>query len=230
MHSSELAPTIRVLALDKIEAKIDYAVLIDAVKQVTAASKGSIVQEQPDQGFIEARFKSFMTFAGIRVRWQFLQLDSGEIGVEAIGQLLDAIDTFGAATKKAHEQVGALIEHLQEHQGATVQVPAAPLVSAPPRAISQPPHQRPVAPAYAHPAARSHSGMATWAFVCGLLGILTFGPIPGLLGIVFGAVARSNMYKSQNFDGRGMATAGLVLGIISTLLGGLLAWIFILAN
>lgn len=230
MHSSELAPSIRVLAPDRIEAKIDYAALIDAVKQVIAASKGSMVQDQPDQGFIEARFKSFMTFAGIRVRWQFLQLNSGEIGVEAIGQLLDAIDTFGTATKKAHEQVGALIEHLQEHQDATVQVAIAPSVSAPPRAISQPPHQRAAAPSYAHPAARSHSGMATWAFVCGLFGILTFGPIPGLLGIIFGAVARSNMYKSQNFDGRGMATAGLVLGILSTLLGGLLAWIFILSS
>jgi hypothetical protein len=122
MHSVEIAPSIRVLAPDKIEAKIDYAALIDAVKQITATSKGTIVQEQLDQGFIEVRFKHFMNVAGLRVRWQFLQLDSGEISVEAIGKLLDAIDTFGTATKKAHEQVGALIEHLQEHQGATVQV------------------------------------------------------------------------------------------------------------
>ena len=200
------------------------------MKLVTTVSKGSIVQEQPDHGIIEARFKHFMNVAGLRVRWQFLQLDSGEIGVEAIGQFLDAIDTFGTATKKAHEQVSALIDHLQEHQGATVDVPSARPASAPPRAMSSPPHQASSARSYAHPAARSHSGMATWAFVCGLLGILTFGPIPGLLGIIFGAVARSNMFKSQNFDGRGMATASLVLGILSTVLGGVLAWILFLSS
>jgi hypothetical protein len=67
--------------------------------------------------------------------------------------------------------------------------------------------------------------MAVAALVCGIIGIVA-GWLPGvnyfalvlaILGIVFGAVAR----KSAAPDKMGMATAGLVLGIIGTVCAGI---------
>jgi ABC-type phosphate transport system permease subunit len=51
------------------------------------------------------------------------------------------------------------------------------------------------------------------ALVCGLLGVLCF--IPAVLAVVFGVRARNRIDQSNGqLTGRGMATAGLVLGII----------------
>jgi hypothetical protein len=67
--------------------------------------------------------------------------------------------------------------------------------------------------------------MAVAALVCGIVGIVG-GWIPGInyfalvlaiLGIVFGAIA----LKSASADKRGMAMAGLVLGIIGTVCAGI---------
>ena len=67
--------------------------------------------------------------------------------------------------------------------------------------------------------------MAIAALVCGILGIVgSFIPVVGyftfilaILGIVFGIKAR----KASTDGKTGLATAGLVLGIIGTCFGGL---------
>jgi hypothetical protein len=60
------------------------------------------------------------------------------------------------------------------------------------------------------------------ALVTGLLGVLTC-PFVGVAGIVLGAKARREIDADpQRYTGRGMATAGLVLGIIGTILTVLL--------
>jgi hypothetical protein len=67
--------------------------------------------------------------------------------------------------------------------------------------------------------------MAIAALVCGIVGIV-LGWVPGvnyialilgILGIVFGALAR----KNAPADKKGLATAGLVLGIIGTVCAGI---------
>jgi Domain of unknown function (DUF4190) len=57
-------------------------------------------------------------------------------------------------------------------------------------------------------AASSTSGMAIAGFVLGLLG---FGVITAILGIVFGAVALSRI-RTTGQGGKGLAIAGIVLG------------------
>jgi hypothetical protein len=57
-------------------------------------------------------------------------------------------------------------------------------------------------------------GLAVAALVCGILGIFTFG-ILSILAIIFGAISLKKIKRSGGFyTGRGMAIAGLVLGII----------------
>lgn len=70
-------------------------------------------------------------------------------------------------------------------------------------------------------------GRAIAALVCGLLGIIGawipivcyFTFVLAILGIVFGAKAKK--IAAENNEPTGLATAGLVLGIIGTVLGGI---------
>jgi len=58
-----------------------------------------------------------------------------------------------------------------------------------------------------------NNGMAVTALVCGLAGFLCL--IPGILGIVFGCVAKNQIRQANGTQrGEGMATAGIVLGCI----------------
>lgn len=56
-------------------------------------------------------------------------------------------------------------------------------------------------------------GLAIAAMICGIVSFLCFWYITGPLGIIFGAVAKNKGCKS------GMATAGIVCGIIGVALG-----------
>jgi len=61
------------------------------------------------------------------------------------------------------------------------------------------------------------SGLAITSMICGILGIIIpyLGFILAILGIVFGAIAIHQTGSQPNLGGRGMAIAGLVLGIIA---------------
>ena len=70
-------------------------------------------------------------------------------------------------------------------------------------------------------------GMSIAALVCGILGIIGgfipvvsyFTLVLAILGIVFGS--KGMKIAKATGEGKGLATAGLVLGIIGTVFGGL---------
>lgn len=57
------------------------------------------------------------------------------------------------------------------------------------------------------------SGMAIASLVTGIAGFVFFGFL-GFLAIIFGAIGLNQTSKDPTLKGRGMAVAGLVLGII----------------
>jgi len=61
------------------------------------------------------------------------------------------------------------------------------------------------------------SGLAITSMICGILGIVIpyLGFILAVLAIVFGAIAIHQTGSQPNLGGRGMAIAGLVLGILA---------------
>ena len=75
--------------------------------------------------------------------------------------------------------------------------------------------------------AKNGKGMSIAALVCGILGLVGgwipvvgyFALILSILGIVFGA--KGSKIAKETGEGKGLATAGLVLGIIGTVLGGI---------
>jgi hypothetical protein len=73
--------------------------------------------------------------------------------------------------------------------------------------------------AYDGPVGKKTNGLAIASLVCSCAGILFFG-VPGILGIIFGFVSRSQIRRSNGSQGgEGLALAGIIVGF---------AWIAIL--
>ena len=64
------------------------------------------------------------------------------------------------------------------------------------------------------PTTSQYCGKAIASFVLSLVGILIAGLIMGILGIVFGALALNEIKSRPYLQGKGLATAGLVISII----------------
>jgi len=76
------------------------------------------------------------------------------------------------------------------------------------------PQRQPVQPiAYAIPSRRLFHPLAIASLICGLLFFLPL--IAAVLAIVFGLMARSRIANNPQYRGRGMALAGMILGLIS---------------
>ncbi|EST33894.1 DUF4190 domain-containing protein [Streptomyces roseochromogenus] len=79
-------------------------------------------------------------------------------------------------------------------------------------------------PGYAMPMQPSN-GMGTTGLVLGIIGVVCsltfflwfFGVILGILGIIFGAIGRGKANRGEATN-RGAATAGLVCGIVATVI------------
>lgn len=72
-------------------------------------------------------------------------------------------------------------------------------------------------------AAQRTSGKAIAALVLGIVSIFAFGFIAGVIAIILGVLARKEIDADPSLGGRGLATAGLVLGII-----GIVLWALVL--
>ncbi|HEY5336364.1 MAG TPA: DUF4190 domain-containing protein [Mycobacteriales bacterium] len=72
--------------------------------------------------------------------------------------------------------------------------------------------------AYGYGAPPPRNGFGVTALVLGIIGLLTswflIGVLPGVLAVVFGALGRGRA-KRREATNRGMATAGIVLGILA---------------
>jgi len=102
-------------------------------------------------------------------------------------------------------------------------MPAAPMAQPP--AVQQWPAQH---QGYLMARERKRSGLAVASLVCSLVGVLLFGVVLGLLGIIFGGVAISKVKQNpQAYAGKGMAVAGLIIGIVDMVLGVFwIMWVF----
>lgn len=64
------------------------------------------------------------------------------------------------------------------------------------------------------------NGMAIASLVLGIIGLVACCLfVPSLLAIVFGAVAMNQCKNDPTYTGRGMAIAGLIVGVVAVVLG-----------
>jgi uncharacterized protein DUF4190 len=89
----------------------------------------------------------------------------------------------------------------------------APSYGQPPPGYGQPP------PGYGYPAPQRTNGKATWSMITGIVSILFcyLGVLIGPVAIILATQAKKDLKRSNGTQtGSGMATAGLVTGIIGT--------------
>ncbi|MFZ0667772.1 MAG: DUF4190 domain-containing protein [Acidimicrobiales bacterium] len=67
-----------------------------------------------------------------------------------------------------------------------------------------------------YPQTKTANGLAVASLVCGLVGIFLFNIILGPLAIIFGAVAWGR--ATRGAQGKGMAVAGVILGVVDVAL------------
>jgi hypothetical protein len=76
------------------------------------------------------------------------------------------------------------------------------------------------------PGTKRSEGLALASMIVGIAGFLLagcFGPIPGIVALVLGLIALSQIKKSpEKFGGKPYATAGVILGAISMLFYGVI--------
>jgi hypothetical protein len=66
--------------------------------------------------------------------------------------------------------------------------------------------------------AKPAMGFAIASIVCGIAGLFIFGYILGILAIIFGGIALRRIRNNPGTPGRGLAVAGMVLGLIDVIL------------
>lgn len=65
-------------------------------------------------------------------------------------------------------------------------------------------------------AQKKTAGVAVASLVCGILGMICFGPLGAIPAVICGHIARSRIRESVGaLQGEGMALAGLILGYVS---------------
>jgi hypothetical protein len=69
---------------------------------------------------------------------------------------------------------------------------------------------------YGAPPPNTSNGLAIAALVCGIVGLLCLGFVLGPLAIIFGGIGLSK--ANQGAEHKGLATAGLVLGIVDVVM------------
>ena len=98
--------------------------------------------------------------------------------------------------------------------------PPAPPAGGPPQSVAAVPP--PAGPASAN------NGMAIAALILGILSFFCLGPLGGVLAIVFGILGLKKANESAG-RGKGMAVAGMVLGIVGTIVSIILLVVFVFA-
>jgi hypothetical protein len=89
------------------------------------------------------------------------------------------------------------------------------------------------APGVVREPVKTTSGKAIAGLVCGIIGVIPFPLINfmlGVLALVFSSLARSEIKKDRSKSGAGLATAGLVLGIVDFVIAILLLAAIVIPN
>ncbi len=130
------------------------------------------------------------------------------------------------------EEVGQAIHGDRPALGELAAALRQPAPAAPPRSPARGQAMR--GPAYRRGAAGGYvgtniryaertSGLAIASMIMGILSLISYclGPLFGILALIFGSISMSTISRTPGLGGRGMALAGIIMGLIGAALWGL---------
>ena len=141
--------------------------------------------------------------------YHIIGADQKEYGPVTQEQLRQWIAEGRADANTMVRSEGGEWKRLSTHEDFADAFPAQSAGGALPPPVSSPP------PPY-YPEQRKTNGTATAGFVLSLLGFLCCGPLLGVPGLILSIVALTQINKNpQTEGGKGLAIAGIVIGVIS---------------
>ena len=185
----------------------DYGAVWALVRQVMVDCGARIKDENMERGKIVGNCRYGINAFGMTVT-ATLYSNGNSIGLEFSASFTDALDTFGSCSKKVRQLGDRLMERSSPGGTAGAASASAGGPAAP--------------PAYSQRSGASFAGQARTSLILGLAGLL-LGVIPGIIAIVFASIAFNGMSETGNDEGRGMAVAGMILGLVDVIGGILLA-------
>lgn len=203
----------------------DYAQIFQLVERALRECDTTVKERSADKGLLRGKCKYGLNPFGITVTATFYDASpSTRVDVEAT--LTDAFDTFGACKKKVAQISERIVEiassGIRAPMPAAVQPEASfdflggaqageslgELAFNPAGSTSRP-------PSYTQRAGVSYRGKAMTGFWLSIGGIFV-GPV-AIAGLIMSSVALNGMSTSTNQEGKGLAIAGAVIGLIATI-------------
>ena len=106
-----------------------YEVLFQLCKEVMEGLGGKLVEEDKANGILEARWRYGINLFGMRVRALFTNAGDGKTEIAFKGRFADAIDSTGAAGKRAGEVENKFISEVEKKTGSQMTAPPAQIVA-----------------------------------------------------------------------------------------------------
>ncbi len=203
----------------------DYAQIFQLVERALRECDTTVKERSTDKGLLRGKCKYGLNPFGITVTATFYDASpSTRVDVEAT--LTDAFDTFGACKKKVAQISERIVEiassGIRTSMSAAVHPEASfdflggaqageslgGLAFNPAGSTSRP-------PSYTQRAGVSYRGKAMTGFWLSIGGIFV-GPV-AIAGLIMSSVALNGMSTSTNQEGKGLAIAGAVIGLIATI-------------
>jgi DNA-directed RNA polymerase subunit RPC12/RpoP len=169
-----------------------------------------------EQGLISGVCAPSFSKAGVTVT-SVLKTEGAQTRLEISSTVIGVADITGECDLKVKQISQRIIELSQIRNNISKMTPMN--VRTPLTSPAQQPHP------YINSSRRSHSGSAVTGFVFSLVGLFPLIMIGSIVGIICSSVALHGMSKSTNKQGEGLATAGLVIGIV-----GFIGWSGIFSN
>ena len=225
MGHAGLAMAVNVVGAGKFAFTGDYSRVFQLVEQALSECGTTIKERSAEQGLIRGKCKYGLNPFGITVTATFYDA-SPNTRVDVEATLTDAFDTFGACKKK----VAQISERIVENGSSGIRAPMSTAVHPeasfdflggsqageslgglafnPAGSTSRP-------PSYTQRAGVSYRGKAMTGFWLSIGGIFV-GPV-AIAGLIMSSVALNGMSTSTNQEGKGLAIAGAVIGLIATI-------------
>jgi hypothetical protein len=211
--------TLSVVGDGKFAFSGDYAQIFQIVEQALLECGAKIKERSMQSGVLRGKCGYGINPFGLTVTASFYDAAPGtRVNVEAT--LTDSFDTFGACKKKVAQVSERIVELVA---GATGTLPSSQGVGSfdfladgggLPGGIGASLATGPKAPSYSQRAGVSYRGKAITGLCFSCLGIFV-GPT-AIIGLVMSSLALNGMATSSNQDGKGMAIAGAIVGLLAS--------------